>query len=324
MKVLDELRKKWGDGLIRKGEDIAESIYVIPTGSLNLDLALGIGGIPKGRITEIIGEESTGKTTLVQYVIAEAQKQNGLCVLIDMEHALDPAWASKCGVNINDLYLVQPDYGEQALDIVEAFARSGEVDFIGVDSVTTLVPKAEIEGEMGDSHMGLQARLMSQALRKITPALKSNNCSLVFTNQYRSKIGQIWGNPNVPTGGNSLKYYASVRIELRRGEAQKAEGEQTGNKIKATIIKNKLAPPYKACVLTLDYGVGLDYIGEIIELSTDLGFLQKSGAGWFTIEDRKIQGLANVKAEMDKNPQLLQSLEDKVRTYYGLPIRRFE
>jgi recombination protein RecA len=325
MTILEELIKIYGEGSVIFGNESRESVAVIPTGSLTLDIALGVGGIPRGRIIELYGPESSGKTTLCQYIIANAQALGGICAYIDMEQSTDPSWLDVCGVDISNLYKAQPDYGEQALDMTERMIRSGELDLIVVDSVATLVPKAEIEGEMGDSHMGMHARLMSQALRKINPALKEHNCTLIFTNQLRMKIGTTgWGNPETTTGGEALKYYASVRIDLRRSEAMKTEGEQIGNKIKFTIRKNKVAAPYKSGLLTLNYGEGLDHYQEIIDLGIELGIIEKKGA-WYSMKDERLgHGEKNVKVFLTENTIVFQGLEDQIRTCYGLPLRRME
>src|SRR5512139_3791387 len=277
--TLASITKKFGDGAImRLGEATHLEIESIPTGSLALDLALGIGGVPRGRITEIYGPESSGKTTLCQHIVAEAQRRGGTCAYIDMEHALDPTYAARCGVNVENLYISQPDTGEQALEIADMLVHSGAMDVVVVDSVAALVPRAEIEGEMGDSHMGLQARLMSQALRKLSGAIKASNTSMIFTNQLRMKIGVMFGNPETTTGGNALKFYASVRLDVRRIEAIKQGPEVIGNRTRVTVKKNKVAPPFKVAEFDIMYNEGISTAGDLLDLGVEYDILSKRGA----------------------------------------------
>lgn len=318
--ALGDLRKRFGDGAImRLGERNELNIETIPTGCLSLDIALGVGGVPRGRVIEIYGPESSGKTTLCQHIIAEAQKKGGVCAFVDVEHALDPSYAEKCGVNIDDLYVSQPDTGEQALEITEALVRSGAVDVVVVDSVAALVPKAEIEGEMGDSHMGLQARLMSQALRKLAGIVKQSNCCLVFTNQLRQKIGVMFGNPETTTGGMALRFYASVRIDIRRTEAIKDSGDVIGNRTKVTIKKNKVAPPFRTCEFDIMYNQGISKAGDILDIATEENIVEKRGAFYSYGEHRLAQGRENAKTYLEANPQLMFAIENRVREAKGLP-----
>jgi recombination protein RecA len=319
--ALGDLRKRFGEGsIMRLGERNELHIETIPTGCLSLDIALGVGGVPKGRVIEIYGPESSGKTTLCQHIIAEAQKQGGVCAFVDVEHALDPSYAEKCGVRIDDLYVSQPDTGEQALEITEALVRSGAVDVVVVDSVAALVPRAEIEGEMGDSHMGLQARLMSQALRKLAGIVKQSNCSLIFTNQLRQKIGVMFGNPETTTGGMALRFYASVRIDIRRTEAIKDSGEVIGNRTKVTIKKNKVAPPFRVCEFDIMYNQGISKAGDILDIAAEENIVEKRGAFYSYGEHRLAQGRENAKTYLEANPQLMFAIENRVREAKGLPI----
>jgi len=317
--ALGDLRKRFGEGsIMRLGERNELQIETIPTGCLSLDIALGVGGVPKGRVIEIYGPESSGKTTLCQHIIAEAQKLGGVCAFVDVEHALDPTYAEKCGVRIDDLYVSQPDTGEQALEITEALVRSGAVDVVVVDSVAALVPRAEIEGEMGDSHMGLQARLMSQALRKLSGIVKQSNCSLIFTNQLRQKIGVMFGNPETTTGGMALRFYASVRIDIRRTEAIKDSGEVIGNRTKVTIKKNKVAPPFRVCEFDIMYNQGISKAGDILDIATEENIVEKRGAFYSYGEHRLAQGRENAKTYLEANPQLMFTIENRVREAKGL------
>lgn len=294
------------------------NVETTPTGSLSLDIALGLGGIPKGRIVEIYGPESSGKTTVTLHMIAEVQKRGGIAGFIDAEHALDPVYARNIGVDIDNLYISQPDNGEQALEITETMVRSGAVDIIIVDSVAALVPKAEIEGDMGDSHMGLQARLMSQALRKLTGVVAKSNCIVIFINQLREKLGVMFGNPETTTGGRALKFYASVRMDVRRTEAIKQAGEVIGNRTRIKVVKNKIAPPFKEAEFDIMFGKGISKESDILDLAVNLGIVQKSGA-WFAYNDSKIgQGRENAKIFLKENPQAAAEIEQKVRAHYGL------
>ena len=317
--ALGDLRKRFGEGsIMRLGERNELQIETIPTGCLSLDIALGVGGVPKGRVIEIYGPESSGKTTLCQHIIAESQKQGGVCAFVDVEHALDPTYAEKCGVRIDDLYVSQPDTGEQALEITEALVRSGAVDVVVVDSVAALVPRAEIEGEMGDSHMGLQARLMSQALRKLSGIVKQSNCLLIFTNQLRQKIGVMFGNPETTTGGMALRFYASVRIDIRRTEAIKDSGEVIGNRTKVTIKKNKVAPPFRICEFDIMYNQGISKAGDILDIAAEENIVEKRGAFYSYGEHRLAQGRENAKTYLEANPQLMFTIENRVREAKGL------
>ncbi|MBN8828750.1 MAG: recombinase RecA [Sphingobacteriia bacterium] len=312
--ALSQIEKAFGKGSVMKlGQREHIEVEAIPTGSLGLDIALGVGGIPKGRIIEIFGPESSGKTTLTLHVIAEAQKLGGTCAFIDAEHALDPVYARKLGVDIDQLVISQPDTGEQALEIADTLVRSGAVDLIIIDSVAALVPKAEIEGEMGDSHMGLQARLMSQALRKLTGSISKSNCTIIFINQIRMKIGVMFGNPETTTGGNALKFYASVRMDIRRVGAIKDKEEITGNQTRVKIVKNKVAPPFKTVDFDIMYGEGISKLGEIIDIGVKLGIMEKAGS-WFSYNGEKIgQGRENVKVYLKEHPDLLEKIETQIR-----------
>jgi recombination protein RecA len=312
--TLASLSKRFGEGAImRLGEATHLQVQVIPTGSIALDLALGVGGIPRGRITEIYGPEAAGKTTLCQHIIAEAQHLGGTCAFIDMEHALDPGYALRCGVSIDDLYLAQPDTGEQALEIAEALIRSGAIDVLVVDSVAALVPRAEIEGEMGDAHMGLQARLMSQALRKLSGAIKQSNTAMIFTNQLRMKIGVMFGNPETTTGGNALKFYSSVRLDIRRIQSIKTEGQVVGSRTKVRVTKNKVAPPFREAEFDIMYNEGISKAGDVLDIATELELVTKRGA-FFAFGDTRLgQGRENAKEYLKANPELLAQIETQIR-----------
>lgn len=312
--ALSQIEKQFGQGsVMRMGDGTATDIDVIPTGSLALDVALGIGGLPKGRIIEIYGPESSGKTTLSLQVAAEAQKQGGTVAFVDAEHALDPGYAEKLGVSIDDLLVSQPDTGEQALEITDMLVRSGAVDLVVVDSVAALTPKAEIEGEMGDSHMGLQARLMSQALRKLTGNIKRSNTMVIFINQIRMKIGVMFGNPETTTGGNALKFYASVRLDIRRTGAIKKGDEVVGNDTKVKVVKNKMAPPFKIATFEILYGEGISFLGEIIDLGVAHGLIRKSGA-WYSYGDDRIgQGKENVRQYLKEHPEIVEEVDTALR-----------
>lgn len=320
--TLANLKKRFGDGAIMKlGEATSLNIEVIPTGALSLDIALGIGGVPRGRVTEIYGPESSGKTTLCQHIIAEAQKQGGVAAFVDVEHALDPSYAEKCGVTIEELYVAQPDTGEQALEITEALVRSQAIDVVVIDSVAALVPRAEIEGEMGDSHMGLQARLMSQAMRKLTGAVKQSNCALIFTNQLRQKIGVMFGNPETTTGGNALKFYASVRLDIRRTQAIKQGADIIGNRTKVTVKKNKVAPPFKVAEFDIMYNEGISLVGDILDLAVTQDVVEKRGSFYNYGEIRLAQGRENAKEFLTEHLELAMEIENKIREIYGLQPR---
>lgn len=315
--VLIDIEKQFGKGAVMKlGEHEHQKIDTISSGSISLDIALGIGGYPKGRIIEIFGPESSGKTTFALHAIAEAQQKGGRAAFIDAEHALDPVYASKLGVNINELLLSQPDNGEQALEICEALVRSGAISIIVIDSVAALVPQAEIEGEMGDSHVGLQARLMSQALRKLSGIINKTNTVVIFINQLREKVGIMFGNPEVTPGGRALKFYSSIRLEIRKGEQIKLGAEAVGNRTNIKVVKNKMAPPFKSCSVDIIYGEGISVTGEIIDLGVESGVLEKSGA-WYSYEGNKVgQGKENVKDWLQKNPNIKDEIDKKVRNYY--------
>ena len=319
--ALSDLKKRFGEGAVmRLGERNELNIETIPTGCLSLDIALGVGGLPKGRVIEIYGPESSGKTTMCQHVIAEAQKQGGICAFVDVEHALDPTYAEKCGVNIEDLYVAQPDTGEQALEITEALVRSGAIDVVVVDSVAALVPRAEIEGEMGDAHVGLQARLMSQALRKLSAAVKQSNCMLIFTNQLRHKIGVMFGSPETTTGGMALRFYASVRLDIRRIEAIKDSGEVIGNRTRVTVKKNKVAAPFRTCEFDIMYNQGISKSGDILDIAVEEGIVDKRGAFYSYGEQRLAQGRENAKTFLEANQELMAAIENKAREAKGLSI----
>jgi len=320
--ALANLKKRFGETAIMKLGD-AQHLQVasIPTGSLSLDIALGVGGIPKGRVIEIYGPESSGKTTLCQHIIAEAQKAGGVAAFVDVEHALDPIYAAKCGVQINDLYVSQPDTGEQALEIAEALVRSGVLAVVVVDSVAALVPRAEIEGEMGDSHMGLQARLMSQALRKLTGAIKTSNTAVIFTNQLRQKIGVMFGNPETTTGGMALRFYASVRLDIRRIQAIKDGGDVVGNRTRVTVKKNKVAPPFKVAEFDIMYDEGISKIGDVLDLAVEQDIVEKRGSFFSYGDTRLAQGRENAKKFLAENPEMAFEIENKIRQNHGLPLR---
>lgn len=312
--TLDKLEKSYGKGAVMKlGDTPTESIESISTGSISLDIALGIGGVPKGRVIEIYGPESSGKTTLATHIIAEAQKQGGVAAFIDAEHAFDKFYAKKLGVDVDNLLISQPDNGEQALEIADNLIRSGAIDVIVIDSVAALVPKAEIEGEMGDSKMGLQARLMSQALRKLTGTIAKTGCCCIFINQLREKIGVMFGNPETTTGGNALKFYASVRLDIRRTSQIKDSDEVSGNRVKVKIVKNKVAPPFRVAEFDVMFGQGISKVGEIIDLGVDFNIIKKAGS-WFSYGDTKLgQGRDAVKQLLLDNPELADEIEQKIR-----------
>lgn len=316
--AMSQIEKQFGKGSVMKlGEFKAMEVEAIPTGALSLDMALGIGGVPRGRIIEVFGPESSGKTTLALHIIAEAQKTGGEAAFIDAEHALDPVYAKKLGVDIDNLIVSQPDTGEQALEITEALVRSGALDVIVVDSVAALVPKAEIDGDMGDSHMGLQARLMSQALRKLAGAINKSKTVLIFINQLREKIGVMFGNPETTTGGRALKFYASVRLDIRKIENIKQDGEVKGNRVRVKVIKNKVAPPFREAEFDVVYGEGISKAGNILDMAVNMDIIEKSGS-WFSYNGERIgQGRENVKNYLKENPDVLQDVEEKVRANFA-------
>lgn len=318
--AISQIEKQYGKGSIMKlGDNSAHmNVETIPTGSLSLDIALGLGGLPKGRIIEIYGPESSGKTTVALHAVAEVQKRGGIAGFIDAEHALDPAYAKNIGVNIDELYISQPDCGEQALEITETMVRSGAVDIVIVDSVAALVPKAEIDGDMGDSHVGLQARLMSQAPRKLTAVISKSNCIVIFINQLREKVGVMFGNPETTTGGRALKFYSSVRMDVRRIESLKQAGEVVGNRTRVKIVKNKVAPPFKEAEFDIMFGKGISKEGDILDLAADCGIIVKSGA-WYAYNGDKIgQGRENAKTYLRENPLVCEEVEAKVREKFQL------
>ncbi len=318
--AISQVEKQFGKGAMMKLGDPASKMNVetIPTGSLSLDIALGLGGIPKGRVIEIYGPESSGKTTVTLHMIAEVQKRGGIAGFIDAEHALDPVYAANIGVDVDNLYINQPDYGEQGLEIAETMVRSGAMDIVVVDSVAALTPKAELDGDMGDAHVGLQARLMSQALRKLAGAISKSNCTVVFINQLREKVGVFYGNPQVTTGGNALKYYASVRMEIKRVEQLKNGGEFIGNRTRAKIVKNKVAPPFKEAEFDIMFGQGISYEGDLLDLATDIDVIVKSGA-WFSYNGEKIgQGRENAKTYLQEHPEVCAEVDKKVREHYNI------
>ena len=312
--ALGKIEKDFGKGSVMKlGENRNEHVEIIPTGSLSVDAALGVGGFPRGRIIEIYGPESSGKTTLALHAVAQAQKQGGTAAFIDAEHALDPVYASKLGVDIDELYVSQPDNGEQALDICEALVRSGAIDIVVVDSVAALVPKAEIEGDMGDSHVGLQARLMSQALRKLTSVISKTNTVVVFINQLREKVGVMYGNPETTTGGKALKFYATIRIDIRKSEAIKEGKEVIGNRTKVKIVKNKVAPPFRTCVVDMMYGEGISRTGEILDFAVDMDLIKKSGSFYSYNGERIGQGRDNARQFLLEHPEIFDDLDTQIR-----------
>lgn len=318
--ALAQIEKQYGKGSVMKlGDSSANmNIEVIPTGSLSLDIALGLGGLPRGRIIEVFGPESSGKTTVALHIVAEIQKRGGIAGFIDAEHALDPVYAKNIGVNIDDLYISQPDCGEQALEITETMVRSGAVDVIIVDSVAALVPKAEIDGEMGDSHMGLHARLMSQALRKLTAVVSKTNCVVIFINQLREKVGVVFGNPEVTTGGRALKFYASVRMDVRRIDTLKMGGEIVGNRTRVKVVKNKVAPPFKEAEFDIMFGKGISREGDILDLAVANDIVDKSGAWYAYMGDKIGQGRENAKAFLAENPAICAEIDEKIREKLGL------
>ena len=324
--ALGQIERQFGKGAVMKLGDpsVQMNVETIPTGSLSLDLALGLGGIPKGRIVEIYGPESSGKTTVTLHMIAEVQKRGGIAGFIDAEHALDPVYAKNIGVDIDNLYISQPDCGEQALEITETMVRSGAVDIIVVDSVAALVPKAEIDGDMGDSHVGLQARLMSQALRKLTAVISKSNCTVVFINQLREKVGIMFGNPETTTGGRALKFYSSVRLDVRRIESLKQGGEVIGNRTRVKVVKNKIAPPFKEAEFDIMFGEGISVVGDILDLAAENNIINKSGA-WFAYEGNKIgQGRENAKQYLKDNPAVCAEVERRVRELFNLEAAQAE
>lgn len=317
--AVSQIQKQFGKGSIMKlGEATDTNIHTFPTGSLSLDIALGVGGLPKGRIVEIYGPESSGKTTVTLHMIAEVQKQGGIAAFIDAEHALDPTYARKLGVDIDELYISQPDNGEQALEIAETMVRSGAIDIIVVDSVAALVPRAEIEGDMGDSHMGLQARLMSQALRKLTGVISKSKCTVIFINQLRDKVGVMFGSPETTTGGKALKFYASVRMDVRKIETLKQSNEFIGSRTRVKIVKNKVAPPFQQAEFDIMYGQGISKEGDVLDLAANVDIVNKSGA-WYSYGDLRLgQGRENAKEYIKEHPELLLEIENKVRSHYGV------
>lgn len=324
--ALGQIEKQFGKGSVMKLGDKGARMQIetTPTGSLSLDLALGLGGVPKGRIVEVYGPESSGKTTVALHMVAEVQKRGGIAGFIDAEHALDPVYAKNIGVDIDNLYISQPDNGEQALEITETMVRSGAVDIIIVDSVAALVPKAEIEGDMGDSHVGLQARLMSQALRKLTAVISKSNCTVIFINQLREKVGVMFGNPETTTGGRALKFYSSIRLDVRRIETLKQGGEMVGNRTRIKVVKNKIAPPFKEAEFDIMFGEGISREGDILDLAAETGIVNKSGA-WYAYNGDKIgQGRENAKAYLKQNPAVCQDIEEQVRESLGLASAKFE
>ena len=324
--ALTQIEKAYGKGAVMKLGDFGANmnIEVVPTGSLSLDIALGLGGLPKGRIIEIYGPESSGKTTVALHAVAEVQKRGGIAGFIDAEHALDPVYARNIGVDIDNLYISQPDNGEQALEITETMVRSGAIDIVIVDSVAALVPKAEIDGDMGDSHVGLQARLMSQALRKLTAAISRSNCIVIFINQLREKVGVMFGNPETTTGGRALKFYSSVRLDVRRVESLKLAGEVIGNHTRIKVVKNKIAPPFKEAEFDIMFGKGISKEGDVLDLAVNLNIIVKAGA-WFSYNDAKIgQGRENAKIYLSQHPDIMAEVENKVRAHYNLPLKDAE
>lgn len=320
--ALSQIERQYGKGAVMKLGDPAAQMNVetIPTGSLSLDVALGLGGIPKGRVIEIYGPESSGKTTVTLHMIAEVQKRGGIAGFIDAEHALDPVYAKNIGVDIDNLYISQPDNGEQALEITETMVRSGAIDIVVVDSVAALVPKAEIDGDMGDSHVGLQARLMSQALRKLTAVISKSNCTVIFINQLREKVGVMFGSPETTTGGRALKFYSSVRLDVRRIESLKQGGDVIGNRTRIKVVKNKIAPPFKEAEFDIMFGEGISKEGDILDLASGINIVNKSGA-WYAYEGNKIgQGRENSKGFLKENPKICEEIENKVREHFHLKV----
>ncbi len=318
--AISQIEKQYGKGAVMKLGDsgVNMNVETVPTGSLSLDIALGMGGVPRGRIIEVYGPESSGKTTVALHMVAEVQKRGGIAGFIDAEHALDPVYAKNIGVDIDNLYISQPDNGEQALEITETMVRSGAVDIVIVDSVAALVPKAEIDGEMGDSHVGLQARLMSQALRKLTAVISKSNCIVIFINQLREKVGVMFGSPETTTGGRALKFYSSVRLDVRRIETLKQSGEFVGNRVKIKVVKNKIAPPFKEAEFDIMFGKGISKEGDVLDLAADIGIINKSGA-WYAYGDGKIgQGRENAKTYLKEHPDVMEEVEAKVRAHYQL------
>lgn len=317
--ALTQIERAFGKGSVMKlGQQQAIEIESVPTGSLGLDIALGIGGVPRGRIIEIYGPESSGKTTLALHIVAEAQKTGGTCAFVDAEHALDPVYAKKLGVNVEDLLISQPDTGEQALEIADTLVRSGAIDVLVVDSVAALVPRAELEGDMGDTHVGLQARLMSQALRKLTGSISKSNCVVIFINQIRMKVGVFFGSPETTSGGNALKFYASVRLDIRRIGAIKDKEQVIGNQTKVKVVKNKVAPPFREVLFDIMYGEGISKMGEILDLGVQANIIEKSGT-WFSYNNQKLgQGRENSKQFLRDNPEITQAIEDHIRQNAGL------
>ena len=324
LKALDvaiaQIEKQYGKGSVMKlGDNSANmNVETVPTGSLSLDIALGLGGLPKGRIIEVYGPESSGKTTVALHCVAEVQKRGGIAGFIDAEHALDPVYARNIGVDIDNLYISQPDCGEQALEITETMVRSGAVDIVVVDSVAALVPKAEIDGDMGDSHVGLQARLMSQALRKLTAVISKSNCIVIFINQLREKVGVMFGNPETTTGGRALKFYSSVRLDVRRTESLKQGGEIVGNHVRVKVVKNKIAPPFREAEFDIMFGQGISREGDVLDLAVNAGIVNKSGA-WYAYNGNKIgQGRENAKTYLSEHPEIMEELEQKIRAHYHI------
>ena len=318
--AIAKLEKDFGKGTVMKLGDSSAHVNVetVPTGCLSLDLALGLGGVPKGRVVEVYGPESSGKTTVTLHMIAEVQKRGGIAGFIDAEHALDPVYAKNIGVDINELYISQPDSGDQALEIAETMVRSNAIDIIVIDSVAALVPRQEIEGDMGDSHVGLQARLMSQALRKLTPVISKSNCVVIFINQLREKVGVMFGNPETTTGGRALKFYASVRMDVRKIETLKQSGEMVGNRTRIKIVKNKIAPPLKEAEFDIMFGKGISRSGDVLDLAVSIDVIKKSGS-WYAYEGNKIgQGRENAKTYLEANPEIMEEIEKKVREHYSL------
>lgn len=324
--AISKLEKDFGKGTVMKLGDAGANVQVetVPTGSLSLDIALGLGGVPKGRVIEVYGPESSGKTTVTLHMIAEVQKRGGIAGFIDAEHALDPVYAKNIGVDIDELYISQPDSGDQALEIAETMVRSGAMDIIVIDSVAALVPRQEIEGDMGDSHVGLQARLMSQALRKLTPVISKSNCVVIFINQLREKVGVMFGNPETTTGGRALKFYASVRMDVRRIETLKQSGEMVGNRTRIKIVKNKIAPPFKEAEFDIMFGKGISKEGDILDLAAAVDIVNKSGA-WYAYNGDKIgQGRENAKTYLSTHPEVMEEIEAKVRAHYNLGVKAEE